>query len=1089
MALAWRDVISKPEYQALNSDQKAQAQADYFQDVVAPRVPPEELSSARSEFYSKYEPPNVDPKQSLGGTLQFGPFDTGIKIPEKLEAGLIGAGDGMLSTYRGVKQILGVDEESEKENQRHLNRLYKDGDLKTSAIAGNVVGNILEPATLALPVAKAKTILGMTASGAAGGTIAGGLNYVDEEAGASRLGNAALGAGFGAIGGAALGGGVNLYRKAAGKETIPLRANYTDEQLKAAGVIDSPVKSGEAKTIKHQSDPDIEAGRVAFKEMGLSEQVGKSEKIPGQGGFIDFDVFKEGKKRINDLYDNYVYKPAWEAAKRNPAETGASISGAVYGAWGAPGEDAAPHERAGYALAGALIGLGGVRGFKKIAPGVSERLEKSIIDDAGLPDWYSALKKERGMSANHALAPFADLLDDVKRLTPKERNLMHNILQGEAPQTKDLAFLTEKARENITNLGQKMVDIGLLPEDIFKKNAASYLHRDYLSHLTKHQQSLFSNKIKMIGSELRPRGYVVSANPDEVPGLLSKGGKVIGEPHGGKQKVRMQLTKEQRQALGEIEDAAFSIARTGSLMANDYSTYKLYDDVAKYVDDLSKKSDTSSWITISEGKITGTQINKFGNLEGKKVPPEIYDDLKSIDFTKRWLTESKYATPIKMYMDLNRMWKVSKTALNPVVHVNNIVSNSILYDLADGSATSFASAVNAIRKKNDLYNQAKNLGVFDSDFVSNELRKVGSSVLDEYTSLARISTDPITAAVDTVHGLWKKTGGKMIGLYQSEDNIFRLALFADRVKRGESPEQAAAYAKKWMIDYQINAPIINFMRNTTHPFLAYTYRVVPLLAESAIKHPLKFAKWAAVGYALNHIGEKYGGGDTEKERRLMTEKEQGRIFGIGALPPQMVKMPFQVGGTPQYLDVTRWVPGGDVFENQKHGFLPNAPAPLQPSFGAAGSIYKAGAGYDDFTGKKLPGLGVSAFEDAKIKGEYLVKQFVPNFPGVPGAYSTQKIMDAVRGKPNQVSDVLPVWQATIQSLGIKLKPADVEKMALRSTLETKRQVRAIRDRLIQDNLELQKGRITQEEYMRSYREANDQMAEITRKYNKKMGGQ
>ena len=45
------------------------------------------------------------------------------------------------------------------------------------------------------------------------------------------------------------------------------------------------------------------------------------------------------------------------------------------------------------------------------------------------------------------------------------------------------------------------------------------------------------------------------------------------------------------------------------------------------------------------------------------------------------------------------------------------------------------------------------------------------------------------------------------------------------------------------------------MRRYPTPFLSYTYRVVPLLAESAIKRPHKFAKWSVGAYLLNEAGK------------------------------------------------------------------------------------------------------------------------------------------------------------------------------------------------------------------------------------------
>ncbi|HEK0581411.1 TPA: hypothetical protein SMP32_003753 [Proteus mirabilis] len=53
MAKPWKEVISSPQYQALSSEQKAEAQEQYFNDVVAPKAG-KDAESARTQFYSAY---------------------------------------------------------------------------------------------------------------------------------------------------------------------------------------------------------------------------------------------------------------------------------------------------------------------------------------------------------------------------------------------------------------------------------------------------------------------------------------------------------------------------------------------------------------------------------------------------------------------------------------------------------------------------------------------------------------------------------------------------------------------------------------------------------------------------------------------------------------------------------------------------------------------------------------------------------------------------------------------------------------------------------------------------------------------------
>ncbi|MEW5149281.1 hypothetical protein [Escherichia coli] len=53
MAKAWKDVIASPQYQALAPEQKAQAQEQYFNEVVAPQAG-ESVEQAKQAFYAAY---------------------------------------------------------------------------------------------------------------------------------------------------------------------------------------------------------------------------------------------------------------------------------------------------------------------------------------------------------------------------------------------------------------------------------------------------------------------------------------------------------------------------------------------------------------------------------------------------------------------------------------------------------------------------------------------------------------------------------------------------------------------------------------------------------------------------------------------------------------------------------------------------------------------------------------------------------------------------------------------------------------------------------------------------------------------------
>lgn len=161
--------------------------------------------------------PEFDPVSMAleGVSINIGPIS--IPLDKDTAATFVGMGHMMSDTYRGAKQLLGVDIEEEKANQAIMNQLYAHGEYGGNAFGGAIVGAIAEPVTLAfapLKLAKATKIAGLVkaasaaekvakgkpilTSAAIGATIAG-AGYADEEAGQTHLTNAVYG---GLIGGA-----------------------------------------------------------------------------------------------------------------------------------------------------------------------------------------------------------------------------------------------------------------------------------------------------------------------------------------------------------------------------------------------------------------------------------------------------------------------------------------------------------------------------------------------------------------------------------------------------------------------------------------------------------------------------------------------------------------------------------------------------------------------------------------------------------------------------------------------------------------------------------------------------------------------
>ena len=606
--------------------------------------------------------------------------------------------------------------------------------------------------------------------------------------------------------------------------------------------------------------------------------------------------------------------------------------------------------------------------------------------------------------------------------------------------------------------------------------------------------------------------------------------------------LRRDYNKEERVAMGEIEDASFAIAETGRLMTNDLAVYKLYENIAKAPDlSMSKVAfdakviqgtiDETQWIRVADdsvasnvAKVDGEPIKRYGQLAGRYIPKEVYKDLTKINKLK-----SEDGALLNGYLATNRLWKKTKTAWNPVVHVNNTVSNIILYDLADANYKFMARGFDELRKgyenaaDADLYRLAQSYGVFDVDMVSKELNKEVNETLSktlqnlsdelnpEIVNAQKYSTETFKQLASKGY---KMTAGKLESLYQSEDAAFRMGLFMDRISKGMTPAEAAADAKKWFIDYDINAPFINFMRRFPTPFLSYTYRVVPLLAEAAIRRPWKFAKWSTGAYMLNEAGKKYGAGDEEKERILMRDAMKEKLFGIPFLPGTTIKTPFtseRGEDIPLYLDVKRFIPGGDVFSlGEKSIGIPipftdksiKIPETLAPSFGAPGEIFiPLLTGVDPFTLQKLDGLGMG--NDDKVKMQHILSRLTPNIPSTALTYplfgntdnwypfsqsfGSKKISKAFRqaetGASSRFATDFTPFEAIMSTFGFKLQPVQFEKLMGIKNAEFSRGYATARKKIYQLGKQVREGSMSVEEAQEEAQEVYERLEQLTNKYN------
>ena len=1195
------------------------------------RVP----SAFETKDWEPYNPnPTVDSENPFSGGL-----DEEVAKYDREDAMMFAATLGVTDTFRGVKQIAGFDKVDMAVDQKVLNQLMENPewgeDVKWTYFGSLFLDPVgwLAPASKVAQLAKAgykftkwQKARKLGVHGAKWGLIGGTLGYVDPDS-SNRLFNAVAGG----VGGAVLAPALGMPAGALGKYI----ASKTPKQL--------------------TDDP-----QGVIKQLTGMDTSGLTNSVKS----FYYGKFQPAGQKYEELKRKYVYKPI---ILDNPIASVGAAGGAFSGNYVFGDDinkyinrledegdmDSGPWRNA---LKTALMVGAGALTFGALKKGkikgqfVQDFIGRRVIDNYKLSNEFIKLKEGAYVDFNDIAYQFTEIAERAKKLSDNEKKVLYYFLDG---QTDNLSGLSKEARELgpearkiINDTGQMMVDAGMLKPSTFMANMNAYIHREYVEKMSPSflrragvqvdEQLKITNdqgRLGLIGVELRARGDIKRVNPKTEKGRIAylekKGYKKFGEVINGMQSYRRQLTKAERKAKGEIEDAAYAIKSTGDLMLNDLAVYKFYSDVnvkfghmtkkeldrllkiststtatadekafasglykvhrssgRKLYDDLSPE-EQAGLVQLSPDKLPKTGLYRYGDLAGKWLPKDIADDIKvqrAFSQGESWLGKLYQQEWFQRYRRMNSIWKRTKTSWNPTVHSNNIVSNFFLLDshnvpldtfLENGFKVYTKKGQESLNKldlgfgESNTYEDLVRLGVFDASLARTELRigkadwkaEYAKEILHLNTKIKGRTHDPVKDTEDIfkmstniasksyqkyVDWLDKTKIGKVIGeipvvgtigrktkakealknplkwadkgltdLYQREDQMFRVALYIDRVKKGvavldktvllkkgsaeyrnaieQIKRSSAKEARKGFIDYNIQSPFINLLRDTGLPFFSYTYRIIPILAKTATLQPSKFAKWAAIGYALDYAGRERSKQETEYERALMDERRLARAFGLPFMPPTFIKLGDVARGTEQfaqkrfdyalgwgldrdadgnklpqtssYLDVNRFLPGGDSLGQttpEAGGRIAGLPAPLQPSGGLFGEVFiPMLGGIDPFTGKDI---SESDEADYWERFKFVVARLVPNNPllGFSGlqklfgseerndfydSWSHKKIMNSLEKRPDSSAYApdLPVFMALLQTVGIKIWPIDTQKLRAVHTVRYKQQIRELRE--------------------------------------------
>lgn len=232
--------------------------------------------------------------------------------------------------------------------------------------------------------------------------------------------------------------------------------------------------------------------------------------------------------------------------------------------------------------------------------------------------------------------------------------------------------------------------------------------------------------------------------------------------------------------------------------------------------------------------------------------------------------------------------------------------------------------------------------------------------------------------------LFAKRGvrGGARSLYSNEDNIFRVAVYMQRRKAGDTEREAIEFAREAFGNFRTRSPALNLIRGTVSPFILYPAKAVPKFAELIVDHPWRYMTFVAMATALHEYSEAEVGEVPEHDLAV-----RDRPGALGRLLPGLVQLPFKnERGEKAMTDVSRWTPLSALTTAAPPGaagavISDEYPALFQPSGPLVDLAAKAATGRDTYSGRPLVRRDYPLGENLATTANEVGRTFLPPAAG------------------------------------------------------------------------------------------------------------
>jgi len=159
--------------------------------------------------------------------------------------------------------------------------------------------------------------------------------------------------------------------------------------------------------------------------------------------------------------------------------------------------------------------------------------------------------------------------------------------------------------------------------------------------------------------------------------------------------------------------------------------------------------------------------------------------------------------------------------------------------------------------------------------------------------------------------------------------------------------------------------------------------------------------------------------------------------------------------------------------------IPFLPEPLQPSFGIAGDFFMSMIGFDIFRGQKDANRGDGGFIEETLEAFGMFgKKLIPNFPYVPGSYSTIKLDRARLGEKSKYRVPQTEIEALGNSFGIKISNKSIATLKASKKIELANDLRKQKKKLNSLRRDYLNKKFDKQEYKKKVARVRTKIKEI-----------